>query len=121
MYRVSPLTYIVQGLLSTGVEGAKITCSPREILTILSPDGMSCKEFLGPYAEATFGNILTPNSTTSCNYCSMTSSTPFLISVHALVSQAWRNFGIIIAFTAINVVGALFFYWLGRVPKGKQV
>lgn len=60
MYRVSPLTYIVQGLLSTGVEGAKITCSPREILTILSPDGMSCKEFLGPYAEATFGNILTP-------------------------------------------------------------
>ena len=28
--------------------------------------------------------------------------------------------GIIISFTVINIIGALFFYWLARVPKGAR-
>ncbi|KAF5093006.1 hypothetical protein D0Z03_002595 [Geotrichum reessii] len=121
MYRVSPLTYIVQGLLSTGITGAQITCSAREILSLPAPNGLTCSEYLGPYAKATFGNILNPNATSICEYCTMSSSGPFLESVHALIGQAWRNFGIVIGFIAINVIGALFLYWLGRVPKGKTV
>jgi hypothetical protein len=29
----------------------------------------------------------------------------------------WRNFGIMWAFVAFNVAGAVFLYWLARVPK----
>lgn len=120
MYYVSPLTYIVQGLLSSGVTGATITCSAREVLSIQAPDGQTCAEYLGAYANATFGNILNPDATGECNFCSMASATPFLHSIHAYVNQGWRNFGIVIAYTIINVFLALFFYWLGRVPKGKK-
>jgi ATP-binding cassette, subfamily G (WHITE), member 2, PDR len=31
--------------------------------------------------------------------------------------ERWRNFGIMWLFIVFNVAGALFLYWLTRVPK----
>ena len=33
------------------------------------------------------------------------------------VADRWRNFGIMFAYIIFNVFGALFLYWLTRVPK----
>lgn len=120
MYYVSPLTYIVQGLLSAGVTGAVITCSSREVLSIKAPEGITCGDYLQTFAQSAAGNILTPDAYNNCDYCSMVSSEAFLNSIHAHVNQAWRNFGITLAYTVINILLALFFYWLGRVPKNKK-
>jgi hypothetical protein len=35
-------------------------------------------------------------------------------------SEAWRNFGIMWAFIIFNVVAALAFYWIFRVPRVKK-
>lgn len=118
MYRVSPLTYYVKGLMSAGMTGAKITCSAREILRMEPPSGLTCGEFLQPYADATSGAVYNPEATSSCEFCTMTSSDSFLGSVDARINVGWESFGISMAYVVINVAGALFFYWLGRVPKG---
>lgn len=33
------------------------------------------------------------------------------------LADRWRNFGIMWAFIIFNIFGALFLYWLTRVPK----
>lgn len=41
----------------------------------------------------------------------------FLKQISFNNSEKGRNFGIFIAFIAINIVGTILFYWLTRVPK----
>jgi ABC-type multidrug transport system permease subunit len=40
----------------------------------------------------------------------MTNMIPF-------TADRWRNFGLLFVYVAFNVFGALFLYWLTRVPK----
>ncbi|OQE05807.1 hypothetical protein PENFLA_c229G02355, partial [Penicillium flavigenum] len=42
MYRVSPFTYLVSGMLSTAVSGTDVTCSTDEILTFNPPGSQTC-------------------------------------------------------------------------------
>ncbi|OQE11163.1 hypothetical protein PENFLA_c080G04671, partial [Penicillium flavigenum] len=120
MYRVSPFTYLVSGMLSTAVSGTDVTCSTDEILTFNPPGSQTCYEYLNAYAERTGGSILNPNATSSCSYCSMKSTDTFLAQVDSYYSEAWRNFGIMWAYLVFNVVAALGIYWWARVPKGNK-
>ena len=43
-----------------------------------------------------------------------------LATVNAYYDQRWRNFGILWAFVAFNVVAAVGLYWVARVPKVKR-
>ncbi|OQE05671.1 hypothetical protein PENFLA_c231G01184, partial [Penicillium flavigenum] len=45
MYRVSPFTYLVSGMLSTAVSGTDVTCSTDEILTFNPPGSQTCYEY----------------------------------------------------------------------------
>ena len=58
-----------------------------------------------------------PDATSNCEYCSIGDTNVFLAGVHAEYSKVWRNFGILWAYVLFNIAGALFFYWLARVPK----
>ncbi|KAJ5471563.1 hypothetical protein N7530_008920 [Penicillium desertorum] len=120
MYRVSPFTYLVSGMLSTAVSGTDVTCSTDEILTFNPPGSQTCYEYLNAYAERTGGSILNPNATSSCSYCSMKSTDTFLAQVDSYYSDAWRNFGIMWAYLVFNIVAALGIYWWARVPKGSK-
>ncbi|KAL6229268.1 hypothetical protein BDW75DRAFT_249912 [Aspergillus navahoensis] len=120
MYRVSPFTYLVSGMLSTAVSGTDVTCSTDEILTFNAPGSQTCYEYLNAYAERTGGSILNPNATSSCSYCSMKTTDTFLAQVDSYYSDAWRNFGIMWAYLVFNIVAALGIYWWARVPKGNK-
>ncbi|MCP8717949.1 MAG: pleiotropic drug resistance family ABC transporter [Asgard group archaeon] len=119
MYRCNPFTYLVQGLLSTGLANTEVTCSSYEYVTVQPPLGQTCDNFLGPYAQAAGGYFL-DNSDGSCSFCQMRSTNSFLTSVNAIYSERWRNFGIFVAFIAINICLTVFFYWWARVPKGTR-
>ncbi|EDN03106.1 hypothetical protein HCAG_00970 [Histoplasma mississippiense (nom. inval.)] len=41
----------------------------------------------------------------------------YLKQVNIYFADRWFNIGILFAFIAVNIVGAVFFYWLVRVPK----
>lgn len=121
MYRVSPFTYLVSAVLSTGLAQTNVVCAANEILRLSPPAGQTCAEFLGPYMHFAGGQLLNPSSTTQCEFCSVATTDTFLAQLNIYYIDRWRNVGILFAYVGFNVVGAIFLYWLARVPKRKTL
>lgn len=117
MYRVSPFTYLVSAMLSTGVANAELICSPIELATFNPPSGQTCSEYMATYISRAGGKVYNPNATSNCQFCSATSTNDFLTSLFINYSDRWRNFGFMWVYIITNVVGCILFYWLARVPK----
>ncbi|KAL8995486.1 MAG: hypothetical protein Q9169_004780 [Polycauliona sp. 2 TL-2023] len=122
MYRVSPFTYLVSGVLSVGLANAHISCGPEELLRFSPPSPSTCSEYLAPYIE-TYGGYLTPgslNSTMECVFCTGSDTNVFLESVSAVYGDRWRNLGIFCVYIVFNAAAAVGLYWLARVPKARK-
>lgn len=121
MYRVSPFTYMVSGLLSTSLANNVARCSPIEISTIQPPNGTTCGDYMASYIAAVGdGIVFNPTASADCQFCSITSTNSFLATIGVNFDNRWRDYGILWGFIVFNVFGALFFYWLARVPKGSR-
>ncbi|KAE8453210.1 hypothetical protein EG329_011277 [Mollisiaceae sp. DMI_Dod_QoI] len=121
MYRVSPFTYLVSGMMSTGLANTKVVCSSIEYLHFNPPSGQTCSTYLAPYISFAGGYLKNPNATTNCSFCTVEDTNVFLAGVNAFYSQRWRNFGLMWVYIVFNVVGAVAMYWLVRVPKKEKV
>lgn len=88
MYRVSPFTYLVSGMLSTALSGTSVSCSSIETLVFDPPSNQTCFEYLNAYAVATKGYIENPEATSSCSYCTMSNTDTFLAQVYSSWSDA---------------------------------
>ncbi|KAF2092656.1 ABC drug exporter AbcA [Rhizodiscina lignyota] len=118
MYRVSPFTYFVSGMLSTAVANTNLVCASNELQHFNAPSGQTCQEYLREYLSNGVG-YLTPESanTSFCELCPLSSTNQFLAQVNISYSESWRNFGILWAYICFNVMVAVFLYWAVRVPK----
>jgi ATP-binding cassette subfamily G (WHITE) protein 2 (PDR) len=119
MYRVSPFTYLVNGMLATGVANQEVTCAANEFVHFSPPSGQTCLEYLQPYISQAGGYLQDDNATSDCGFCTYADTNVFLEAVSSRYSQRYRNFGILWAFIIVNIFLAVFFYWLARVPKTK--
>jgi ATP-binding cassette subfamily G (WHITE) protein 2 (PDR) len=117
MNRVSPFTYFVSSVLSTGLSGTTVECSSIEWLTVSPPDGQTCGSYLDPYIEVMHGTLLNHEATVDCKICPMSSTDQFLGSLNMSYSDVPRNIGLMFAYVGFNIVAALILYWLFRVPK----
>lgn len=120
LYRVSPLSYWVSAVLSTGLANVDVTCAANEYTTITPPDGQTCNDYLADYISRAGGYVLNPDATSACSYCRVKDTNVFLSHISSEYSHRWRDFGIMWAYIAFNVVAALALYWLARMPKGKK-
>lgn len=116
MYRVSPFTYFISAALATGLANAPVRCATNEYLHFDPQPGKTCAQYMGPYISVAGGYLQNPQATSNCTFCQMSSTNTFLTEISANYGQRWRNFGILWAYVAFNVAGALFLYWLVRVP-----
>jgi len=121
MYRVSPFTYIVSGMMSTGLANTAVVCADVEYLHFSPPSGKTCLEYMKPYISTAGGYLTNENATTDCSFCPIADTNAFLAGVNSDYADRWRNFGIMFAFVAFNAVGAVFMYWLVRVPRKSRV
>ena len=117
MYRASPFTYLVSAVLSTGVAGTAVHCSDIELLNFPPPSGQNCSSYLEAYMSRRGGNLLNPGSTTDCSFCQMATTDDFLLSLSIDPAEKWRNVGLLFIYIVFNLFGAIFLYWLVRVPK----
>lgn len=120
MYRVSPFTYFVSAILSVGLANSEVTCSEVEILKFSPGAGLSCGEYMESYIKFAGGYLLDEEAMDECRFCTTKSTNVFLASINIDYGRRWRDIGIFIAYIFINIIGALFFYWLARVPKGSR-
>jgi len=118
MYRVSPLTYFVSGIASTGLSHLPVECSASEMAIFDPPSGNSCQQYLQAYLSQSTGTLKNPNATESCQYCPLRSSDQFLANMEIFWNERWRNFSIIWAYIGFNVLAAVTLYLVFRVrPK----
>jgi ABC-type multidrug transport system permease subunit/ABC-type multidrug transport system ATPase subunit len=123
MYRVSPFTYLISGMLSTAVANTDVVCAKNEYLPIIPPDNSTCGEYLDLWINGANGSpgaggyLLNPDATTNCELCPLRSTNQFLAGVRANYDDRWRNFGLLWVYVFANVVFALIVYWWVRMPK----
>ncbi|KAL5119151.1 hypothetical protein ACEQ8H_002858 [Pleosporales sp. CAS-2024a] len=117
MYRVSPFSYWVGGLVSIMLAHRPVHCAQSELSIIDPPAGQTCGAYLSSYIQASGGLLQNPDAQANCEYCSLANSDEFLRTVSVSYSNRWRNFGILFAFILFNIFIAVLTYWLFRVAN----
>lgn len=121
MYHVSPVNYMISGVMSSATSGYDVTCSAGETLHMRSPANTTCGTFLAAFQATAGGTVLDPDATGSCSFCPLATTDDFLARFGIYYSDRWRNFGLLWVYIAANIGLACLLYWLFRVPKGKGV
>ncbi|KAI8954545.1 ABC-2 type transporter-domain-containing protein [Xylaria longipes] len=105
LYRVSPITYLLEGLAVAGVSGTQITCSSVETVHIPFPRESSshtCGEYLAPYASASGGQVMNPLEDLDCQYCPYSDVNSILAVFGMDPKNAWRDVGLMAAYVVFN-------------------
>lgn len=121
MYRLSPFTYWIGGIVSTELHGRAVQCSERETNIFNPPQGMTCEAYLAPYAKAGApGTLQNPLDTTDCRYCALSVADDFLTPAHIIWDERWRNYGIFWAYIIFDIAMAVLLYYFFRVRKSSN-
>ncbi|PGH21529.1 hypothetical protein AJ80_03197 [Polytolypa hystricis UAMH7299] len=119
MYRVSPFTYLVSGMLSAGISNTNVTCADNEYLHF-DPVNGTCGEYMELYMSNMGGYLEDEMATSECIFCPIKETNVFLSGVSSSYSDIWRNFGVMWVFIIANIFAACLLYWWFRVPKVKK-
>ncbi|KAI0123470.1 ABC-2 type transporter [Xylariales sp. AK1849] len=117
MYRVSPFTYWVSGMISTQLHDRAVVCSASETSVFNPPSGQTCGEYLASYLSTAAGQLQNPLDTANCSYCSVTVADEVLAGNEVYWSERWRNFGIVWAYVFFNVFISVLTYYFVRVHQ----
>jgi ATP-binding cassette subfamily G (WHITE) protein 2 (PDR) len=117
MYRVSPFTYLVSAMLSTGIANTKIYCADNEFLHFERANSQTCAAYMQSFISDRGGYLGNPQATSDYNYCPLDNTNTFLSNIGSSYSTRWRVLGIMWAFIVFNFAAAIGLYWLMRVPK----
>lgn len=117
MYRISPFTYWIGGIVGTELHGRQITCSTSEANIFNPPQGMTCGQYLQPLLEQAPGTLQNPDATSQCRYCGVSNADQLLAGSDIFWSERFRNFGIMWAYIAFNIFMAVLLYYLFRVKR----
>ncbi|KAJ9137096.1 Abc transporter [Pleurostoma richardsiae] len=117
MYRVSPFTYWISGVISTQVHDRVITCSSRETSIFDPPPGYTCGQYMDPYLQLAPGRLQNPDATSDCRYCQLSVADQYLASSQIYWSDRWRNFGLLWAYVVFNIFVAILTYYIFRVKR----
>jgi ATP-binding cassette subfamily G (WHITE) protein 2 (PDR) len=119
MYRVSPLTYFLEGLATANFANAKISCAPSEVLILPLPLELgipNCGAYLESFAKHADGQILNPEDNSNCTYCPY-SEVNLILENFGMSINPWRDVGIFSVYVFFNLLAIFAVYWLVRVPK----
>ncbi|KAJ3480239.1 hypothetical protein NLG97_g8116 [Lecanicillium saksenae] len=117
MYRVSPFTYWIAGIVATILHDREVKCAPKETQIFDPRDGQTCGTYLAPLAGQAPGTLQNPEATADCRYCSVKVADQFLAGSRIYWDDRWRNFGIMWAYIVFNIFMAVLIYYLFRVRK----
>jgi ATP-binding cassette subfamily G (WHITE) protein 2 (SNQ2) len=121
MYRVSPYTYLIEGVIGQGeaypflpalicinaalaVGRSEITCAAIEYVTVSPPSGQTCQQYLSQYINRSGGYVTNPNAVENCQFCNFRTTDQFLqFNSNIYFSHHWRNFGFMWIYIGFNV------------------
>ncbi|QRV75743.1 ABC-2 type transporter [Ceratobasidium sp. AG-Ba] len=78
MYRLSPFTYLAEGMVADGLGGLATQCSPAEIQTLTPPSGQTCQQYMDQFISRAGGYLLNGSDTSNCQFCTQSSADTYL-------------------------------------------
>lgn len=119
MYRLSPFTYLIEGLLGQSVGLQQINCSPVEFVNIIPPSGQTCAQYMSTFISSSGGYLANPNATSSCQFCGVRTTDELLgANFNIFYDHHWRDFGLMIAFILFNIFCIFALTYLFRIRTG---
>lgn len=120
-YFVSPFTWLVSAIMSTGTHGVPVQCSQAEINIFQPPEGMTCGEYAGEFANASMAIVYNLNATNDCQFCQYALADVYLGSLNMRYDDRWRNVGLLVVYVFFNVLVFTVGFWCysGPSPMGK--
>ncbi|KAI5121205.1 hypothetical protein M0805_006006 [Coniferiporia weirii] len=116
MYRLSPFTYLIEGLLGQAIGHQEINCATQELVKVSPLSGQTCSQFLSAYMSTAGGYVQNPDATSDCLFCSSRTTDQFLeASFNIFYSHHWRNLGILCAFILFNIAATYALTYLFRI------
>ncbi|KAI9464144.1 ABC-2 type transporter-domain-containing protein [Lactarius psammicola] len=116
MYRASPYTYVVEGLLGQALGHSEITCAPIEYVTVRPPLGQTCQQYLSRFISTAGGYVTNPLATDNCEFCSYRTTDEFLGSNSNIFwSHHWRNFGFMWIYVGFNIFAIYAMTYIFRI------
>uniref|UniRef100_A0A0W0F6H9 Putative hba2 n=1 Tax=Moniliophthora roreri TaxID=221103 RepID=A0A0W0F6H9_MONRR len=105
MYRLTPYTYLIEGLLGQAIGKENIYCSSIELATITPPSGQTCGQYMQTWLSTNSGYLVNPNDLSNCQFCSTTTTDEYMAQrFNIFYSHRWRDVGIFVGFIVFNVV-----------------
>ncbi|OQE36143.1 hypothetical protein PENCOP_c012G00764 [Penicillium coprophilum] len=101
MYYLNPFNYVVSGMLTFGIWGAKVTCNEDEFAFFEPLNGTTCVEYLSDYISGAGRsiNLINPDATEACKVCQYTDGSDFLQNLNIKnYTTGWRDIGISVIF-----------------------
>ncbi|GIZ45746.1 hypothetical protein CKM354_000889900 [Cercospora kikuchii] len=120
MYRVSPLTYWVGGIVATVLYEHEVHCAPDELSIFDPPPGQTCGEYLEPYLAQVPGQLVNPSAAAGCRYCGLSTADQLLAASEISWTHKWRNFGLVWAYVMFNIAMATLLYYMCRVKRWQR-
>ncbi|KAA8642709.1 uncharacterized protein ATNIH1004_009461 [Aspergillus tanneri] len=122
MYRVSPVTYLMDGMIIAALANTKLHCATIDLLRITLPaNATSCGDYMTAYVSTTGGMVLNPNATVGdCLFCSVADTNSALEALGIDITGQWRDLGFLAVYVVVNITATFFLYWVARVPKGTK-
>ncbi|KAI9570995.1 ABC-2 type transporter-domain-containing protein [Boletus coccyginus] len=118
MYRISPYTYLIEGLVSQILSGQSVQCAAQEYAMIQPPSGFSCASYLDPFISNSGGYLQNPDAGSTCLYCSFSTADAWLYnSFNIQYVHRWRNVGLFCAFIVFNVCATYAFTYIFRIQS----
>ncbi|GME68028.1 unnamed protein product [[Candida] boidinii] len=117
MWRVSPITYILEMTLSTLLHGREVHCSDIELSYLDPPQGQTCGVFLSDYFETHTGYVSNPDATSQCGVCKYSVGDEYLHSLGMSYGNRWRDVGFLWVYTIFNFFVMFVMYYFLRVKK----
>lgn len=119
VYRASPLTYFIDGIVAAGLANTSLRCSESELLHLIPPSDLNCVEYLGPYMQTAGGYLDNSSTVRECLYCPFADSNAFLSSRGIDITSPWKNFGYLIVYVLFNMLSTFFIFRITRLSSTK--
>lgn len=116
MYRASPYTYLIEGLLGQALGHSEINCAPIEFVTVVPPVAQTCQQYLSEFISTTGGYVTNPSDTDNCQFCSFRTADQFLQSNSNIFwSHHWRNFAFMWIYVGFNIFAVYAMTYIFRI------
>ncbi|KAN0136953.1 ABC-2 type transporter domain containing protein [Lactarius tabidus] len=116
MYRTSPYTYLIEGLIGQAIGHSEITCSSVEYVTVMPPSAQTCQQYLSEFISTTGGYVTNPSATDNCQFCSYRTTDQFLqTNSNIFWSHHWRNFGFMWIYVGFNIFAIYAMTYIFRI------